>query len=229
MWIPFTAALGVAGLASYASVAPTSQLWGRTIAHVPHCKIALTYDDGPNDGTTQELLGILADAKVHATFFLIGRYVRQQAALVREIVDAGHTLGNHTDTHANLLWASPACVREELSRCQQAIEDAAGVRAKWFRPPWGMRRPDTLRIAREGGLTPVLWNVTCFDWRGGITAEQVLAHARRQMQRNDARGRGSVVLLHDGGHLALGADRTASLAATRFMLQQYSRESFLSL
>jgi peptidoglycan/xylan/chitin deacetylase (PgdA/CDA1 family) len=92
-----------------------------------------------------------------------------------------------------------------------------------------MRRPDTLRIAREGGLTPVLWNVTCFDWRGGITAEQVLAHARRQMQRNDARGRGSVVLLHDGGHLALGADRTASLAATRFMLQQYSRESFLSL
>jgi peptidoglycan-N-acetylglucosamine deacetylase len=227
--LPVAATLGAAGLVSYASVVPTSQLWGRTIAHVPHGNIALTYDDGPNDGTTQELLQILAEANVHATFFLIGTYVRQYPALVRGIAAAGHTLGNHTDTHPNLFWAISKQLREELTRCQHAIEDAAGKSAKFFRPPFGIRRPDTLYVAQELGLTPVLWNVTCYDWRAGITAQQVLAHARRQMQRNERRHRGSILLLHDGGHLSLGADRKASLESTRQLLQQYSRESFITV
>ena len=214
-----------AALVSYASVSPTSQFWGKTVAHLDPGEIALTYDDGPNDGTTQRLLDVLAEADVRATFFLIGRYVRQQPALVRQIYQAGHALGNHTDTHPNLFWISPTRTRDELVRCQQSIEDAAGVSARLFRPPFGMRRPDTLTIAGSLGLTPVMWNVTCYDWRPTATAATILGNVERQMRREN----GSILLLHDGGHLASGADRLATVEATRNLLERYDRSRFVGI
>jgi peptidoglycan/xylan/chitin deacetylase (PgdA/CDA1 family) len=214
-----------ASLASYASVSPTSQLWGKTVARLAPGEIALTYDDGPNDGTTQLLLEVLAEAEVRATFFLIGRYVRQQPALVRQIQQAGHTLGNHSDTHPNLIWTSPARTRDEIIRCQQSIEDAAGVSVRLFRPPFGMRRPDTLRIARELGLTPVMWNVTCYDWKPTATATSIIDQTQRQMRPHS----GAILLLHDGGHLAFGADRLATIEATRRLLQRYERSRFVGI
>ncbi|MEO8726924.1 MAG: polysaccharide deacetylase family protein [Acidobacteriaceae bacterium] len=208
-----------AAIVSYASVSPTSQMWGRTVAHVPPGEIALTYDDGPNDGTTERLLDVLAKANARATFFLIGRYVRRQPGLVRRIHQAGHVLGNHTDTHPNLVFASSMRVRAEMGRCQHSIEDATGEAVQFFRPPFGMRRADTLSIARSLQLTPVMWNVTCYDWKA-TSAQAVLHHADRQMRRNDARGRGSILLLHDGGHIAPGAERRHTIEATRVLLSR---------
>jgi peptidoglycan-N-acetylglucosamine deacetylase len=220
--------LAAAGLISYASVNSASQLWGATLAHLPAGQIALTYDDGPNDGTTQDLLQILADANVRATFFLIGRFVRQQPALAREILAQGHSIGNHTDTHPNLFWASPGKTHEEMLRCQKSIEDATGGSVRLFRPPYGFRRPDTLSLARSLGLTPAMWNVTCYDWKA-LTPAQIAANAERGLARNARRYRGSILLLHDGGNLALGTDRSATLAATRQLLATHPRESFVAV
>src|SRR5215471_6726192 len=88
---------GAASCAGYASMAPQSQLYGRTLTHGADPKqIALTFDDGPNDPHTLRLLEVLARYEAKATFFLIGKYVRLRPDIVRAIAAAGHEIGNHT-------------------------------------------------------------------------------------------------------------------------------------
>src|SRR5271166_707739 len=154
--------------AGYQSMSPTGQWYGRTFTGLPpgSQKLALTYDDGPNDPHTLRLLEVLARHNVRATFFMVGRYVKQRPDLAREVVKAGHVVGNHTFTHPNLIFASAARTRRELQDCTQALTDAVGEHSRLFRPPFGGRRPSTLRIARHLGLEPVMWNVTGYDWRG---------------------------------------------------------------
>src|SRR5271157_3629254 len=99
-----TAAIG----AGYQSMAPTGQWYGRTFTGLARGtkQLALTYDDGPNDPHTPHLLEVLAKHGVKATFFLIGRYVQQRPDLAREVVQAGHAVGNHTFTHPLLTFKS---------------------------------------------------------------------------------------------------------------------------
>ncbi len=222
--IAIAAAAGVAGY-TYAAMAPGSQLFGRTIvAGRDPSEFALTFDDGPNDGHTQRLLEVLAAHQVRATFFLIGKYVRQRPELVRAIHAAGHRVGNHTVTHPVLLLQSPRRVREELAGCNAALEDTLGQPVRLMRPPHGARRPGVLRAARELGLTPVLWNAMGFDWKP-TTAVCIVRNLERGIARNRRRGRGSNLLLHDGGHLTIGADRSQSVEAVRIVLDRYTPAS----
>lgn len=207
----------------HAAMDPQSQIFGRTIvAGRNAAEFALTYDDGPNDPWTCRLLDLLAQHEVKATFFVIGQYVRLRPDLVRAIRAAGHLIGNHTVTHPLLAVQSPHRVREELAGCNAALEDVLGEPVRFFRPPHGGRRPDVLWTARELGLIPVLWNAMGFDWEPDATAAGIMAHLEKSIQRNQARGRGGNLLLHDGGHLALGADRSQSVEATRLVLQRYA-------
>ncbi len=217
------AAAGLAaGGVAYASVAPQSQLFGRTIvAGRDANEFALTYDDGPNDPWTSHLLDVLARHDVHATFFLIGRFVRQRPDLVREIQAAGHLIGNHTVTHPWLAVQGSRRIREELAGCNAALEDVLGEPVRFFRPPHGSRRPAVMRAARELGLTATMWNAMGYDWRVNMRAEKIAAHLERGIARNRRRGRGSNLLLHDGGHLAMGADRSQSVEATRMILDRH--------
>jgi peptidoglycan/xylan/chitin deacetylase (PgdA/CDA1 family) len=222
MLATLAATAAVTGLAAggyaYAAMWPTSQIFGQTIiAGRDPNEYALTYDDGPNDACTEQILEILARHQVRATFFVIGRFVRQRRDLVRRIRAAGHIVGNHTMTHPRLLFKSPARVREELNSTNAAIEDALGEKVSYFRPPHGARRPDVLRTARELGLTPVLWNAMSYDWKTP-SAELILANLDRKIRSNRRRGFGSNLLLHDGGQAGIGQDRTATVAATEALL-----------
>jgi peptidoglycan/xylan/chitin deacetylase (PgdA/CDA1 family) len=215
-----TAATLAAGGYAYAAMWPTSQLFGRAIIGGPDPReFALTYDDGPNDPYTHQLLDVLARHNVRATFFLIGRFVRQRPEIARAIHAAGHLVGNHTMTHPVLLFQSPKRVREELMGCNAALEDALGEPARYFRPPHGARRLDVLRTARELELTPVLWNAMGYDWKPRA-AEQVLEHLEKGIRRNQKRGAGSNLLLHDGGQAGIGQDRSHSVTATARLLEK---------
>src|SRR5499427_956805 len=124
-----TAAVAAAALtAGYQSMSPTGQWYGRTFTGLARGtkQLALTYDDGPNDPHTFRLLEVLAKHNVHATFFLIGRFVQQRPDIAREIVKAGHVVGNHTFTHPLLTLKSAAEVRKELTDCRAALQDAIG-------------------------------------------------------------------------------------------------------
>jgi peptidoglycan/xylan/chitin deacetylase (PgdA/CDA1 family) len=213
----------VAGItaAGYQSMAPTGQWFGRTFTALPAGtkQLAFTYDDGPNDPHTLRLLEVLARHDVRATFFLIGRYVRQRPDIAREVAQAGHIIGNHTFTHPLLIFKSATEIRRELLDCRAALQDAVGEHSDLFRPPFGGRRPAVLRIARELGLEPVMWNVTGYDWNAPPAAviEQKVA--------KQIRG-GDVILLHDGGHKQMAADRSQTVLATDRILARYATQGF---
>jgi peptidoglycan-N-acetylglucosamine deacetylase len=215
------AALGLTGTCVYAALSAQSQLFGRALlAGSDPAQFALTFDDGPNEPYTLELLDLLAGHDVRATFFLIGQFVRQFPAIARQIHAAGHLIGNHTMTHPWLVLERPRRVRQELAACNAVIEDAIGAPVHIFRPPHGARRPDVLRIAADLGLTTVLWNAMGYDWKP-ISARQMAAHLERGIARNRGRGCGSNLLLHDGSHTAIGVDRSRSVAAARILLDRY--------
>lgn len=212
--------LAAAGYA-YAALWPTSQIFGRTLLSGSDIQeVALTFDDGPNDPYTLQLLELLARHQVRAIFFLIGSFVSRRPEIARAIRQAGHLVGNHTMSHPSLMWERRSRVREELAGCNAAIEDATGEAAEWFRPPFGARRPDVLRTAAELGLTPVMWNITAHDW-DATDAQALAARVRRGIRRNQRRHRGSNILLHDGGHLNIGTDRSVTLAATGMLLEEW--------
>jgi peptidoglycan-N-acetylglucosamine deacetylase len=211
-----------AGGYAYAARWPTSQIFGRTlIAGADVQQVALTFDDGPNDLYTQQILDLLASHQVRATFFLVGSYTRHRPEIARAICRAGHLLGNHTMSHPDLLWERPSQVREELAAASAAIEDATGERVQYFRPPFGSRRPDVLRAAGDLGLTPVMWNITAHDW-DATDPRALAARVQSGIRRNQQRGCGSNILLHDGGHQHLGMNRAVTVAATRILLEQWA-------
>jgi peptidoglycan-N-acetylglucosamine deacetylase len=215
------AAATAMGAAGNQSTAPTGQWYGRTFTGVkPGTKqLALTYDDGPNDPHTLHLLEVLAKHGARATFFLIGRYVKQRPDIARELVRAGHVVGNHTFTHPRLIFKSAGRVQDEISQCHQAITDAVGNYSNLFRPPFGGRRPITLRVVRELGFDPVMWNASGHDWD---------ATSADQIERKVTRGvhGGNVILLHDGGHRAFGTDRSCTVTATDRLIPRYKSEGY---
>jgi peptidoglycan/xylan/chitin deacetylase (PgdA/CDA1 family) len=217
-----TGSAGAAAIAAgYQSMAPTGQWFGRTFTGLPRGtrQLALTFDDGPNDPHTLRLLAVLARHEVHATFFLIGSRVQQRPDIVREIAAAGHVIGNHTFTHPLLTFQSASQIRRELVDCRSALQDAVGEHSNLFRPPFGGRRPGVLSIARDLSLEPVMWNVTGYDW------DAPAVEAIEQKVAKRVRG-GNVILLHDGGHTQMGADRSQTVIATDRLIARYKSQGY---
>jgi|SRR5580698_2826246 peptidoglycan/xylan/chitin deacetylase (PgdA/CDA1 family) len=233
-----SAGVGVLGLAAggcaYAAMWPASQIFGcaliapRVMPGQPG-ELALTFDDGPNPAWTPQLLDLLAGYEVRATFFLIGRYAQREPELVRRIVAAGHLIGNHSWSHPNLAVTSAHRVEEELTRTRDKLEQIAGLPIRWFRPPFGGRRPAVLRIARDLGMTPVIWNAITTDWREP-SADRITERLRTTIDGNQRRGWATNIVLHDGGHLEPSADRGPSVAAAGKLIARYlSTHRFVTL
>jgi len=224
----------IAGALAYGSLSPTSQLFGRTLTAPRRSEngpdeIALTFDDGPNPRWTPQLLELLAKHNVRATFFLIGQYAAAQRSLVRQTHKAGHLIGNHTWTHPNLARMSAQQTREELSRTNEELEQITGASVRYFRPPFGLRRPATLRIARELGLIPVTWNVIGNDWNAP-SAEAITIRVTRLIAVNQRHGYATNLVLHDGGHRTLEADRSHTVVATGALLSGFGpKRRFVTL
>jgi peptidoglycan/xylan/chitin deacetylase (PgdA/CDA1 family) len=215
------AAAVVSFAAAYQSMAPTAQWFGRAFTGLrpPSKQLALTYDDGPNDPHTLRLLEVLARHDVRATFFLIGRFVKQRPDLVREVVSAGHVVGNHTFSHPLLIFLSEPAVKAQLAACRSALTDAVGAHSNLFRPPFGGRRPAVFRIARQLGLEPVMWNVTGYDWNAP-------SHEHIEHKVTSHVHGGDVILLHDGSHRVFGADRAHTVAATDRVIERYKSQGY---
>jgi peptidoglycan/xylan/chitin deacetylase (PgdA/CDA1 family) len=224
---PFAAGAlaGAAGWGIYNAIAPKAQGFGRTFVGTPGTGnlMAITFDDGPNTAWTPRLLEVLERHGVKATFFSIGHYAREQPALLREVAAAGHAIGNHTYTHVTMPLHTDETIRRELQLTTAAIEDAGVEMAhvggrRLMRPPYGRRRPGTLRVLREEGYVPICWSVTLWDWSKGVTTEKIMHKAEKQIRGGD------VVLLHDGCDVAMGWDRSHSVEAADLILTRWKEQ-----
>jgi peptidoglycan-N-acetylglucosamine deacetylase len=235
-WLTASAALAAAGgMVGYAAAHSASQLFGATIRQTdaPR-KLAITFDDGPNPAITPKLLDLFERHNGHATFFLIGDFVRQCPDLARETAARGHSLGNHTCTHPNLFLCGPEHIREQLQRCNDAIGEAAGVAPKWFRPPYGLRNPWVIPAAQRLGMQTVMWTLIAGDWKAQSPewliprmapiadhAQTVLAHNAGQSPVSRTRLHGDILCLHDGLHSNLNGDRRCTVAALEYWLPRW--------
>ncbi|MDG6101469.1 polysaccharide deacetylase family protein [Dactylosporangium aurantiacum] len=171
-----------------------------TPSHAANCSaghVGLTFDDGPDPATTGALLSALLAAGARATFFNIGRRARADPSLVRAQQAAGMWTGNHSWTHAHLTELGSAQMSSEISRTQQAIQQATGTAPKLFRPPYGETNATLRGVAARFGLTEVLWSVDSQDWNGASTAQIVRAASHLQA--------GDVMLMHDGYRTTIDA------------------------
>jgi peptidoglycan/xylan/chitin deacetylase (PgdA/CDA1 family) len=211
-----------AGVAVYGGQYPTAQIYGPTIHREPGAgrRIALTYDDGPNPERTPGLLELLRRYDAKATFFLIGMWAEREPELIRTTVAAGHAIGNHTFTHPSMPAHGAPRIREELRRCREAVEASGETFSTvdgemLMRPPYGRRRPGTLRTLRAEGYVPVTWSITGYDWRAHTTARAITRRCLRA-------GEGDIILLHDGSNTTPTADRHKSIETTEAILEHYA-------
>ena len=155
-------------------------------------QVALTFDDGPDPRSTPQLLDLLREQKITATFFCIGQHVEKNPELAARILREGHLVENHSFAHSNLInFYSPKKLRAELALAQVAIEKAAGVAPKFYRPPVGLSNPGTFRVAQALELQVIGWNIRSLDT---VIAEpeKIVARIRRGLKP------GAIILLHDG-------------------------------
>lgn len=230
------AVLATSGVAAYGAAYPRAQLFGRTTCRTnsPR-KLAITFDDGPNPAITPQLLDLLDRYQAKATFFVIGRFVRECPELVKETAARGHVIGNHTESHRNLFKLGPAQVTVELRLCHNAIANTLGAPAKWFRPPYGFRNPWVIPTAQSLGCKTAMWTLIPGDWLERPSEwlirrmQPIATHAQRHpngpLQRaaptTEAMGTGDILCLHDGYYKELNYDRTRTLTALEHWLPRW--------
>ena len=191
-----------------ASIAHSAAAYGRTVA--------LTFDDGPGPFTGQ-VLDLLAQYHVQATFCQIGNQAAVNPALVKHILAAGHRLCDHTVDHPQPMRTLPHATQvHEITAAKEMISKAGGpgTQIRWFRAPGGDFSPENRRIAVQDGLRPLGWTVDPRDWsRPGVAS--IVATVKRELRP------GGIVLMHDGG-----GDRSQTVAALRELLPWMTRQGY---
>jgi peptidoglycan/xylan/chitin deacetylase (PgdA/CDA1 family) len=164
--------------------------------------VTLTFDDGPYPETTPKVLELLRKYDVRATFFVVGRYLlgeseraKRSREVLKEVAEAGHLIGNHTQGHALLTQLTPEQIGAEIDLAARGIEMVTGKRPLLFRPPYGQLDSAGMAAARARGLDLVLWSVEAHDMERSDT-RQMLISMKTQLDFS----RGGIVLLHDVRH-----------------------------
>ena len=206
--VELAAACGAAAFMAWAVRGRSSSVFGPSVWRGPLDRraVALTFDDGPSEGTP-EILDILARHNVPATFFQCGANVERLPAVARAVGQAGHALGNHSHTHPLYCFRSPRFIQQDLERAQAAIQTHTGIRPAWFRPPFGARWFGLGRAERRLDLTGVMWTAIGYDWN--LKVEAVVERMARRVSN------GAILCLHDGRELCARPDIGVTVEAVR--------------
>lgn len=159
-------------------------------AAVPPKRIALTFDDGPHVKYTAEILSILKEYGIKATFFVVGQNAEQYPSLVKQASEEEHEIGNHTYSHPKLKEQNAESFSYELEKTKTVIENITGVSPILFRPPEGFREGVIKTVAKEQGYQMILWSVDTEDWRG-LSATRIEDAIMKDVKD------GSIILCHD--------------------------------
>lgn len=173
--------------------ARTFQLFGTLVPRLPTSEkvVALTFDDGPQPVYTEQVLDILDELGVKATFFVTGSDLEKHMAEARQIVAAGHALGNHSFSHQRMILVTPAFVRDEIERTDQLIREAGYSGEIYFRPPYGKKLVVLPYYLSQTKRTTIMCDVEPeSDPEVGADSDRISAHILSNVQP------GSIILLH---------------------------------
>lgn len=203
------------------AVLPENHVFGRVFFESQTNKkiVALTFDDGPYSPYTEQVLDVLGEYHVPATFFVVGQNVEKYPELVQRIVDEGHQLGNHTYHHVDLLKIDRKTIEDEIDSTNRVIKNVTGTTPHVVRPPHGFRDPVVMEIMAERGLKVVEWSIMSRDWTNPgveVIVDRTLAKVKN----------GSIILLHDGDGISSKASRIQSVEATRRIIQTLSAQGY---
>ncbi len=190
--------LGVAAVMALALVwsamrARTWQAFGEIVARVEtkDRRLAVTFDDGPDGDHVTEILAVLDEAGVRATFFVIGADAERHPDATRALVAAGHEVANHSWSHDRMVFVSPSWIRGELDDTDRVIEAAGAPRPRWFRPPYGKKGLALPWVLARTGRTTVMWDVEPESDPAVAADPDALVRAVRARAQP-----GSIILLH---------------------------------
>ena len=199
---------GLSATAAYGSVSKSSQLFGPSIYRGPGNRrsVALTFDDGPSEGTP-ELLDYLTSQNVRATFFQCGMNVRRLPQIAGRVSAEGHEIGNHTYSHPKLPFKSREFIEHEISEAQRIIQFETGLAPMLLRPPYGFRWVGMREVQLKFALLGVMWTVIGYDWCWSESSITRYVTSRASP--------GGIICLHDGRATERNPDIRSTLKAVR--------------
>lgn len=169
----------------------------------PDRRVALTFDDGPQEGITEKILAILEREKIPATFFVQGRKVAKNPELIRQMVTAGHEIGNHTYHHIRLTDVGNRQMLDEVTKTSQMLFELTGSLEYLFRPPYGKITREKTKLLTDLGYLTVLWSVNADDYYvEGRGIRSPASIARRVVGRAH---NGAIILMHDNSQQIVAA------------------------
>lgn len=215
----------VVGILSFAyfRMMPSHRLYGRTIAHGDRHqrRIALTFDDGPNEPFTSQILDVLAKYNAKATFFVVGHNVERHPAICSRVARDGHVIGNHSYSHSRwFAFKRGKDITQELQLAQETIYRASGVKPNLFRPPYGLRTPWLSRAAEKLGLAVITWDNMTNDWDPTKRAEDITKGILSRVKP------GGIIVVHDGRDLRQDYNRTSLLEALPQILTKLKEQGY---
>ena len=178
-------------------------------------KIALTFDDGPHPVYTPQILDILKQYGVHATFFMIGENAQRYPELVLRIMREGHEIGNHTYLHENLQKNTPQTIRQQILDAERTILELTDQRTKLLRPPGGLYDEQVCQTAHALDYEVILWTIDTKDW-SHPTVDEIVEKVETNIKSGD------IILCHD----FIGGGSTPTPDALRHILPDLLREGY---
>jgi len=183
-------------------------------------KIALTFDDGPNEPYTSQILDILKTYNIKATFFLIGKNVETYPEVAKRMAKEGHCIGNHTYNHPELMLKLRIQIERQIKKAEEIIFKVTGIRPYLFRPPYGLDNPWVFVEAEKMGYLIIKWSVSGGNGGKEISYDKILNKVLNKVEN------GSIILLHDGNRLIKGADRSQLVRALPLIIEMLENKGY---
>ena len=198
-----------------------SQVFGKFIWHGDRRKkqIALTFDDGPNNPYTNEILDILKNEKVKVTFFMVGKCILRDRETAKKILNDGHVVGNHSLSHSFSNYLKSISFKNEITANQKIIEDTLGVIPALYRSPWLFRQPFLLRTLKQQNLIPISGQF-CHSLEVSQIDSKKIANHVLKIAKN-----GSIIIFHDGKE-AVGGNRSETVNALRIVIPALKKQGY---
>lgn len=179
--------------------------------------IAITFDDGPDERYTPQLLDLLKKHDVKATFFLVANKAFNNKDLLYRIIREGHEIGLHSLNHKSAWLSSPWYTKRDFSESLRIFKEL-GVNIKFFRPPWGTFNLFTLYNANKNELKTILWSVEAKDWSSKTTTEDIKNRIMEKIKQGD------IIVLHDSNGAEGAPART--IEALRYVIPELKEQGY---